>query len=188
MIFAPRSCPSSPGLATTTRILLFDAASMRRALYEEQLITGVRSRELGVGALLVAALVVRLAGAGDRLSADEGYTWLVTSAHGFGTFLDRIAAFENTPPLYYLLTWPLPDGDEVWLRVVAILAGVGCVAALWWAVRALADERAALLAAAALAVAPYAVSFSNYGRGFVLADLGLVIALGAAIRRSWWVY
>src|SRR5947208_3201675 len=27
MIFAPRSCPSSPGLATTTRILPLDAAS-----------------------------------------------------------------------------------------------------------------------------------------------------------------
>src|SRR6478672_6452896 len=27
MIFAPRSCPSKPGLATTTRILPFDAAS-----------------------------------------------------------------------------------------------------------------------------------------------------------------
>src|SRR3954447_891533 len=27
MIFAPRSCPSSPGLATTTRILPRDAAS-----------------------------------------------------------------------------------------------------------------------------------------------------------------
>lgn len=122
------------------------------------------------------------------MSADEGYTWLVTSSHGFGTFFDRLAAYENTPPLYYLLTWPLPGGDEVWLRVVAVVAGVGCVAALWWVVRALAGERAALLAAGALAVAPYAVSFSDYGRGFVLADLGLIVALGGALRRSWWVY
>src|SRR6478672_11210396 len=29
MIFAPRSCPSRPGLATTTRIFLWVAASMR---------------------------------------------------------------------------------------------------------------------------------------------------------------
>src|SRR5205085_4027710 len=31
MIFAPRSCPSRPGLATTTRIFLWVAASMRAA-------------------------------------------------------------------------------------------------------------------------------------------------------------
>lgn len=140
------------------------------------------------GPILALALLLRLAGIGDRLSADEGYTWLVASAHDAGAFLDRIAAYENTPPLYYLLTWPLPDGDEAWLRVVAVLAGVGCVAALWWVVREVAGPRAALLAAGALAVAPYAVSFSNYGRGFVLADLGLVVALGGALRRSWWVY
>src|SRR3954470_10297686 len=103
MIFAPRSWPSKPGLATTTRILLFDAASMRRRTLFEP-----------VGLVLLAALAVRLAGAGDRLSADEGYTWLVTSASSAGTFLDRLAAFENTPPLYYLLTWPLPGGDEAW--------------------------------------------------------------------------
>src|SRR5215210_1134917 len=32
MIFAPRSCPSSPGLATTTRILRVEVASMRRRI------------------------------------------------------------------------------------------------------------------------------------------------------------
>lgn len=140
------------------------------------------------GPILAVALLLRLAGIGDRLSADEGYTWLVASAHDAGAFLDRIAAYENTPPLYYLLTWPLPAGDEAWLRVVSVLAGVGCVAAIWWVVRELAGERAALLSAGALAVAPYAVSFSNYGRGFVLADLGLIVALGGALRRSWWTY
>src|SRR6478735_1786907 len=35
MIFAPRSCPSKPGLATTTRIFLFVAVGMsgRRGLF-----------------------------------------------------------------------------------------------------------------------------------------------------------
>jgi hypothetical protein len=122
------------------------------------------------------------------LSADEGYTWLVASSSSVGTFFDRIAAYENTPPLFYLLTWPFPDGDEAWVRIVSLVAGVACVAALYWAVKPLAGRRAALLAAAALAVAPYAVSFSDYARGFVLADLGLVLALGGAVRRWWWLY
>jgi hypothetical protein len=138
--------------------------------------------------VLFAALVVRIPAFGHRLSADEGYTWLVASSHGLGTFLDRLAAFENTPPLYYLLAWPLPHASEAWLRLPSLLAGVGCVAALYWAVRPLAGTRAALLSAAALAVAPYAVSYSDFGRGFVLADLGLVVALAGAVRRRWWIY
>src|SRR2546421_9509674 len=85
-----------------------------------------------LGGILVAALVLRLIAFGDRLSNDEGYTWLVASAHGPGVFLDRLAAFENTPPLYYLLTWPLPDDGVAWLRVISVLAGVGCVAAVYW--------------------------------------------------------
>src|SRR4051812_41264152 len=136
-----------------------------------------------LGVLLLGGLVLRLVAVGDTLSHDEGYTWIVSSAGSPDAFFDRLGAYENTPPLYYLLTWPLPDAGVAWLRIVSVLAGVGCVAAVWWITRAIASERAALLAAAALAVAPFAVSYSDYARGFVLTDLGLLIALGAAIRR-----
>ncbi|HEY8866073.1 MAG TPA: hypothetical protein VIM22_04010, partial [Solirubrobacteraceae bacterium] len=146
----------------------------------------MRARTL-LGVALLGALVARAVALGDPLAADEGYTWLVASSHSAGTFLDRLAAFENTPPLYYLLAWPLPDG-EAWLRLPSLFAGVACVGALYAALRPLAGTRAALLAAAALAVAPYAVSYSDFARGFILADLGLVIALAGAARRAWWVY
>jgi hypothetical protein len=66
-----------------------------------------------------------------------------------------------------------------------VLSGAGCVAAVYWIAR---GGRAGLFAAAALAVAPFAVSYSDYARGFVLADLGLLVALGAATRRRWWLY
>src|SRR3954454_17950962 len=87
-----------------------------------------------LGVLVLGGLGLRLLAIGDTLSHDEGYTWLVASAHSPAAFLDRLQAFENTPPLYYLLTWPLPDGAEPWLRIVSVLAGVGCVAAVWWIV------------------------------------------------------
>jgi hypothetical protein len=151
-------------------------------------ISDARRWTLDAGAILLGALALRLVAIGNRLSPDEGYTWLVSSAHGAGSFLDRLAAFENTPPLYYLLASPLPDHGEAWLRLPSVLAGVGCVAALYWGVVELAGRRAALLSAAALAVAPYAVSYSDFARGFVLADLGLVVALAAAVRRRWWIY
>ena len=141
--------------------------------------------------LLAAAL--RLAGIGDRLSADEGYSWLVASAGSLDVFLDRLAAYENTPPLFYALLAPLPLDDEAWLRLPSHLASVTCVPVLYAAVRPLLGERVALLSALALAVAPYHVSFANYSRSFMLASLGCLLALWAAARlaegadeRRWW--
>src|SRR3954454_6614033 len=140
MIFAPRSCPSKPGLATTTRILPLDAASTAgRDATRQMRDKALRPVRSYWGAILVAILLIaaalRLIAVGDTLSHDEGYTWLVASAHSPATFLDRLTAFENTPPLYYLLTWPLPDVGEPWLRIVSVLAGIGCVAATYWTAR-----------------------------------------------------
>src|SRR3954470_16193624 len=158
------------------------------------MLPGMRPRAI-LGVLILGALGLRLLAIGDPLSHDEGYTWLVASAHGPRTFLDRLNAFENTPPLYYLLTWPLPNGGVGWLRLVAVLAGVGCVAATYWAASekltphsGVKFSHAPAFAAAALAVAPFAVSYSDYARGFLLADLGLLIALGASFRKRWLLY
>jgi hypothetical protein len=149
-------------------------------------------RRVLLGAIVVLAAVVRLAGIGDRLSADEGYSWLVASSPSANVFLDRLAAFENTPPLFYLVLSWLPDTDEVWLRLPSYLASVACVPVLYAIVRPLLGTRVALLSALALAVAPYHVSFANYSRAFMLASLGLLLALWAAARlaqggpRRWW--
>src|SRR5436309_9249357 len=105
----------------------------------------VSSEQWAVCGLVAAAVLLRAVALGDRLSADEGYTWLVASSHGLGTFLERLAAFENTPPLYYLLAWPLPHSSEAWLRLPSLIAAVACVAALYYAVVPLGGRRAALL-------------------------------------------
>lgn len=66
------------------------------------------------------------------------------------------------------------------------------VAGTWAALRRRAGDGPALLGALTLAVLPYEVSFSDYSRGFELAQLGLVLALWAALalatggRRRWW--
>ena len=114
----------------------------------------VRGEPVALIVVVALALAVRLAGAGDRLTADEGYSWLVGSAPDVGSFLARLAAFENTPPLFYALLTPLPLDDEVWIRLPSIAAGVASVAALYYAVRALAGSRVGLVAALVLAIAP----------------------------------
>jgi len=155
----------------------------------------VRDRRTLLAIIVLLALVVRLAGMGDRLSEDEGFSWLVASAPDAHAFLDRLAAYENTPPLFYLLLTPLPLDDEHWLRLPSLIASVAAIPVLYLAVRPLIGTRGALLAALGLAVAPYAVNWSNFSRGFMLANLGLLIALWAVVRLSegaerrwWWVY
>ena len=138
---------------------------------------------------------MRLAGLGDRLSDAEGYSWLVASAPSASAFFDRLAAYENTPPLFYALLAPLPLDDEAWLRVPALLPALACVPVAYCLVRPLLGTRVALLTALAVAVAPFHVSYSNYSRGFMLAALGLLLAAWAVARlaegrrgRWWWLY
>jgi Dolichyl-phosphate-mannose-protein mannosyltransferase len=152
-------------------------------------------RRLALVGILALAVVVRLAGLGDRLSDAEGYSWLVASAPSFDAFFDRLAAYENTPPLFYALLAPLPHGDEAWLRLPALLPAVACVPVVYCAIRPLLGTRVALLSALAVAVAPFHVSYSNYSRGFMLAALGLLLAAWAVARlaesrrgRWWWLY
>ncbi len=140
-------------------------------------------------------MVVRLAGLGDRLSDAEGYSWLVASAPDVGTFFERLANYENTPPLFYALLAPLPHGDEAWLRLPALLPALACIPVAYCLVRPLLGTRVALLTALAVAVAPFHVSYSNYSRGFMLAALGLLLAAWAVARlaegrrpRWWWLY
>jgi 4-amino-4-deoxy-L-arabinose transferase-like glycosyltransferase len=155
----------------------------------------IRDRRVALVGIVIAAVVVRLAGLGDRLSIDEGYSWIVGSASTAHAFLDHLAGYENTPPLFYFLLTPLPLDDEVWLRLPALIAGVASVPVLYAIVRPLLGTALALLAALGLAVAPYHVQFSNYSRGFVLATFGLLLALWGAAhlaqgrgRRWWWLY
>src|SRR3954470_19297055 len=92
MILGPGSCPSKPGLATTTRILPLDAASTAGRDPTRHAAAG----DSWWGARLRAR--PGLMAIGEPLSHDEGYTWLVTSSRGWHTFLDRLTAYENTPP------------------------------------------------------------------------------------------
>src|SRR3954447_10672646 len=98
------------------------------ALAPSRAVARLGDRRVLLAAIVLLALACRLAGAGDRLSADEGYSWLVASAPDAGTVLARLARLENTPPLFYLLLSPLPlHDDEVWLRLPSLLAGVAAV-------------------------------------------------------------
>lgn len=132
----------------------------------------------GVVALAVAA---RLVGIGSRLTVDEAYTWLVASSPTAHVFLHRLAASENTPPLYYLLVALMPGDAPAWLRAPAVVAGILMSVVLFLALRPRLGERTSLLAALAVGSSPYLITYSNLARGFTLADLALLVALWALL-------
>ena len=148
-------------------------------------------RRVLLAAILLLAFISRLAGIGAPLTGDEGYTWLVSSAPTASEFLERLANFENTPPLYYLLAAPLGDGEAA-LRVPSLLAGTASVGVVYAIVRPLLGTPAALLSALALAALPEQAAHAAGARGFLLCEFALLVALWAAVRlvqggrRRWW--
>ncbi len=145
--------------------------------------TSVDARLVLAGIVLLA-IAVRFAGIESRLHIDDAYSWLVASSPSPHAFLRQLAASENTPPLFYLLLSPLPIGQPAWLRILAVIPGILMCVVVYFSLRRRLGERASLLAALAVAVSPFLVTYSDLARGFMLADLALLVALWAVLRLS----
>jgi hypothetical protein len=101
-------------------------------------------RRVLLALIVLVAVGCRLAGAGDRLSLDEGYSWLVANAAGWHGFLDSLARYENTPPA----------AAAIYSQYYAVLFLLPLVAALAFELRACWREVAALGLAPFLAIVP----------------------------------
>jgi len=146
--------------------------------------------------LAVTAIAVALRAGGltfQGLEGDEGYS-IALAQRSFAEML-ALFGYEANGTLYSLLLWPLSriDDSVAMLRAPAAAAGTLAVPALWWALRPLAGRAAALVAALALAVAPYAVLYSQYARAYGFVVLFAALAVGALVRaladpgrRLWW--
>ncbi|MBS1882697.1 MAG: glycosyltransferase family 39 protein [Actinobacteria bacterium] len=122
----------------------------------------------------------------------------VLHANFFDTFT-AVPRSESTPPLYYLLAWawskPFGTG-EAWMRSLSALAGTASIAVVYLGAVALPlPRRAGLIAAAAVAVSPVLIWFSQDARAYALVFLlaALSFLFFARARRSgtrrdlgWW--
>ncbi|MGN6216063.1 MAG: glycosyltransferase family 39 protein [Solirubrobacterales bacterium] len=116
----------------------------------------------------------------------------------FTTF-SEVPHSESTPPLYYLVAWlwsrPFGTG-EAWLRSLSALAGTATIVVVYLGAVALPlPRRAGLIAAAAVAVSPVMIWFSQDARAYALVVLltALSFFFFARARRSgarrdlgWW--
>jgi hypothetical protein len=166
-------------------------AHARRGKRVVPVLSVIDARFLFAG-IVVLALALRFVAIGQHWGTDDGYSWLVASSPNAHVFLARLAAYENTPPLSYLVLALMPTGHSGWMLVPAAVAGTLACVVLYHALRRPLGTEAALLAALGLAVAPFQISYSNLSRGFMLADLALLVAMWAVLAlsrresRGWW--
>jgi 4-amino-4-deoxy-L-arabinose transferase-like glycosyltransferase len=150
-----------------------------------------------VGALTVLATLLRLFNLGERsLWFDE----LVSAAPvRMGSALDVLDFLNSWPdhtPVAYLLTWSLRGlgGSEAAVRLPFALAGALNVPAMYLLGKAVGGSRVGLVAALFLAIAPFAVYYSQEARPYTLmmlfGTLQALFALRAArngAARDWLV-
>jgi mannosyltransferase len=116
---------------------------------------------------------------------DEAYS-VANVLHGsLGDALSALPHTESSPPLYYMLAWiwTRPFGlGEVGIRSLSALAGAALVPVVWAAARELVSRRAALVAAALVAVNPFLVWFSQEARAYALLTLLGALSFWAFLR------
>lgn len=147
-------------------------------------------------AILAVAAALRFATLGQQsLWLDEAYTARLVRMR-LGDMLGAIGQSESTPPLYYLLAWAWARAfgfGEAGLRSLSAAAGTATVLVGFAAARRAAGPRAALAAAAVLAVHPLLVWFSQEARAYALATLLVAVSLWcwahlrAGAGGRWWV-
>jgi mannosyltransferase len=134
-----------------------------------------------LAALTVLAAALRLSTLGlQSFWYDEAFTPVHVLHPSLSATLRGVVHTENSPPLWYLLAWAdsrvLGDG-EVALRLPSALAGIATVPVAWMIGRELSGRRAAILAAALVAVSPLFVWYSQEARAYALFVLMAALAM-----------
>jgi mannosyltransferase len=150
---------------------------------------------LALGGLTLAGLALRVEGVDQSLFGDELFTYYVTEADGPGGVLDRMEDVESNPPLFYVLAWFAGQvGDPaVWLRAPSLVLGTAAIPAVYALGSRLAGRAPGLLAAALVALSPFAIFFATEARAYAALTLFVALstlALREALeggRREWWV-
>ena len=144
-------------------------------------------------ALILAGLGLRILAAGQSLFGDELFSFEIVSATGPGGVIAGVERTENTPPLFYLLSWITARlGDPtVWLRAPSVIAGAATVPVVYLLAARAGGRIAGIAAAAAFAIAPFAVFYGSEARAYALvaflASVSTVTMLIALDRdRRWW--
>lgn len=100
----------------------------------------------------------------------------------------RVTVESVHPPIFFCLlygwlNWLRPTVHWIWaMRLLPALFGVAAIAAIYWLNRVAFSARAGLIAAALMAVSPFAVYLSQEARHYTLPMLLITLALAALVQ------
>ena len=157
---------------------------------------GLTADWLAVGALTLIAFLLRVSQLHQTLVGDEVSTYQDIIGHSFGNVLSTVhTGAENSPPLFFLLAWIAAKlGDAtVWIRVPSLLAGTATVPLVYAIGRETIGRVGGLIAAAILALTPFAVYYGIEARPYATMTFFAALSTWALLRAvrtggvRWWV-
>jgi 4-amino-4-deoxy-L-arabinose transferase-like glycosyltransferase len=150
---------------------------------------------LVLAGITVVGFALRVAGIGESLYGDERYTHAIVTGNGPRGIWHEVYATSITPPLHYYLAWiatQLPGEDTVLLRLPSLILGTAAIPLVFLFGRRAGGVVVGLVAAALLALDPFAIFFSTEARAYetqvfliLVATLSLLRATDGG-RRLWW--
>lgn len=149
-----------------------------------------------MGLLTLAALLLRVSQLRQGLVGDEVFTYQDVFARSLGSLLSTVhTGGENSPPLYFILAWAAAKlGDpSVWIRVPSLILGTATVPAVYLLGRVLFGRLTGLIAAAIMALTPFAVFYGIEARPYATMMFLVTVSTLALLRavrsssRSWWL-
>jgi 4-amino-4-deoxy-L-arabinose transferase-like glycosyltransferase len=139
-----------------------------------------------LAALILLAAALRLATLTEQsFWYDESFTPVHVLHPSLSSTLSAVVHHENTPPLWYLLAWVdvrLFGDGALALRLPSALAGIATVPLVWAVGKQLSGGRAALIAAAIVAVNPLFVWYSQEARAYGLFVFFAALAMLCFVR------
>lgn len=133
--------------------------------------------------IVAVGIALRLPGLRESLWYDESYTWIQT--RDLDVIRTLILTADDTyPPLHNLLTLPFLavfGQGEIVLRLPSLVFGVLAIPAMYWVGSISAGRRAGLIAALLMALAPFAIRYSQEARMYALLMLAATLHSGAIL-------
>lgn len=125
--------------------------------------------------ICVLGLVLRAVLMEQSLLGDELFTFEVSTRDGLRDVLAGVRSdLEVTPPLHFVAAWASAEAGDprLWLRVPSLVAGTAAIPLIYALGRFTLGRGPALLAAALMALSPFAIFYSVEARAY-----GLLMAL-----------
>jgi hypothetical protein len=142
-------------------------------------------------------LLLRLPAFRSSLFGDELSTYYIVAGHGLGRVLRLVESNQETsPPLYFVIAWATRgilhnQGESI--RLVSLVTGTAMIPLTFLVGLMTVGRRAALVAAALVALSPAMIQYSSEARPFMLAAFFALLSTLAMLRglhtgrTRWWV-